>query len=455
MPSVAARTIQDELLAMYSSPSEDFKCLQLPWDPYEWQFGIRGARGTEFEGGIYHGRLMFPEEYPYQAPSFMFLTENGRFKTRTKIRSKWQSSWRVRDGLLALIGEMGTDPDDELGSIKCSKEERRDLAMKSREAAPKYGTSERQKLIDEIHQYLLGEETFPVPQLQQTRNTSLARRCQEEVVVDLVGSTQTESDRSVIAKEKCNLENSGEKRILEEYNEIESNPSYDFECRIFSWNSYEWQFAIRGPRGTEFEGGIYHGVIQFSEGYPSKPPSFMFLTENGCFKILTNISLRILSNWQSSSSVRNALLALIEEMPTYPDGELCSVKYSREERHYLAIKSREASPKYGTSERQKVIDDIHEDLLSKTPPVHVPVPQLSPVPSRASNGTGGGSVFGNIFYVINSSRVGVFDSMNEAPNPMTTKLPWGFWFLVYASSFVMFFVNIYCFVGNTKRDQLR
>ncbi|CAB4286709.1 unnamed protein product [Prunus armeniaca] len=423
-------------------PSDDFKCLQLPWNPYEWQFGIRGARGTEFEGGIYHGRLLFPEEYPWKAPSFMFLTENGRFKTQTKIRLNWQSSWRVRDALLALVDEMDTYPDGELGSIKYSKGKRRALAMKSREAAPKYGTSERQKLIDEIHQNLLREAPVPVPQLQQTRNTSLARRCQEEVVVDRVGSTQTELDRSVIAEEKCNMENSGEKRVLEEYNEIESNPSYDFECRILNWNSYEWQFAIKGPRGTEFEGGIYHGMIQFPEGHPSKPPSFMFLTENGRFKIRTNLSLRLLSNWQSSWSVQNALLALIEEMPTYPDGELCSVKYNTEERRDLAIKSREASPKYGTSKRQKIIDEIHEDLLSKAPPVHVPAPQLRPVPSQASNGTGGGSVVGNIFYVINSNRVGV--SMNDAPNPMITKLFWGFVFLVNAFGFFMFFVNTFC-----------
>lgn len=43
-------------------------------------------------------------------------------------------------------------------------------------------------------------------------------------------------------------------------------------------NIFEWQFAIRGPNDTEFEGGIYHGRIQLPSEYPFKPPSFMLLT---------------------------------------------------------------------------------------------------------------------------------------------------------------------------------
>lgn len=43
-------------------------------------------------------------------------------------------------------------------------------------------------------------------------------------------------------------------------------------------NIFEWQFAIRGPSETEFEGGIYHGRIQLPSEYPFKPPSFMLLT---------------------------------------------------------------------------------------------------------------------------------------------------------------------------------
>ncbi|XP_021819531.1 ubiquitin-conjugating enzyme E2 32-like [Prunus avium] len=203
--------------------------------------------------------------------------------------------------------------------------------------------------------------------------------------------------------------------LLEEYRAIQSNPSDDFYCRTLERNPYEWQFGIRGASGTEFEGGIYHGRMQFPKEYPSKPPSFTLLTENGRFKTHNKIRIRRLNDWQPSWGVRDALYALIDEMPTYPDGELGSVEYNKEERRDLAIKSRAAAPKYGTSERQKLIDDIHKYLLSKSPPV--PVPHLSP--SQASNGTGGiyvvnggNIVSGNTFHANNSKGVGILDSMN-------------------------------------------
>ncbi|MFS7949531.1 putative ubiquitin-conjugating enzyme/RWD [Helianthus anomalus] len=37
-------------------------------------------------------------------------------------------------------------------------------------------------------------------------------------------------------------------------------------------NIFEWQFAIRGPNDTKFEGGIYHGRICLSRG--ANEPSY-------------------------------------------------------------------------------------------------------------------------------------------------------------------------------------
>ncbi|XP_027331230.1 ubiquitin-conjugating enzyme E2 32 [Abrus precatorius] len=178
--------------------------------------------------------------------------------------------------------------------------------------------------------------------------------------------------------EKYNLRNPAVKRILQEVKEMQSNPSDDFMSLPLEENIFEWQFAIRGPRDTEFEGGIYHGRIQLPSEYPFKPPSFMLLTPNGRFETQTKICLSISNHhpehWQPSWSVRTALVALVAFMPTKPHGALGSLDYKKEERHALAIKSREASPKFGTPERQKLIDEIHEYMLSKAPPVpqHIP-----------------------------------------------------------------------------------
>jgi ubiquitin-conjugating enzyme E2 J1 len=74
-------------------------------DIFEWHFCVAGPPGTEFEvgsaahatarsirppdlrrrrapwrplqGGIYHGRILLPPEYPFKPPSFMMLSPSG------------------------------------------------------------------------------------------------------------------------------------------------------------------------------------------------------------------------------------------------------------------------------------------------------------------------------------------------------------------------------------------
>ncbi|KAL6532536.1 Ubiquitin-conjugating enzyme E2 32 [Orobanche gracilis] len=167
-----------------------------------------------------------------------------------------------------------------------------------------------------------------------------------------------------MAEDKYNRKNPAVKRILQEVKEMQSNPSDDFMSLPLEENIFEWQFAIRGPRDSEFEGGIYHGRIQLPADYPFKPPSFMLLTPNGRFETQTKICLSI-SNHHPVEIVRTALVALIAFMPTSPNGALGSLDHSKEERRALAIKSREAAPTFGSSERQRLIDEIHEYVLSK------------------------------------------------------------------------------------------
>ncbi|GMP57063.1 hypothetical protein CsSME_00021304 [Camellia sinensis var. sinensis] len=109
-----------------------------------------------------------------------------------------------------------------------------------------------------------------------------------------------------MAEDKYNLKNPAVKRILQEVKEMQSNPSDDFMSLPLEENIFEWQFAIRGPSDSEFEGGIYHGRIQLPAEYPFKPPSFMLLTPNGRFETQTKICLSISNHhpehWQPSWS---------------------------------------------------------------------------------------------------------------------------------------------------------
>ncbi|XP_021828038.1 ubiquitin-conjugating enzyme E2 32-like isoform X2 [Prunus avium] len=193
----------------------------------------------------------------------------------------------------------------------------------------------------------------------------------------------------------------------------------------FQSNPYDWQFAIRGPNGTEFEGGIYHGRIQFSENYLERPICTL-LTENGRFKTQTELSFNwsfSLSSGKRSVGVRSALLKLIELLPTYPNGALGSVEYDKEERRALAIKSREAAPIFGTTERQELIDEIHKYMLSKVPPV--PSNGGGDIPLSSQNDRDGRQqdmvtkkrkrkqdinlIFGNTINADSCKQVGIFD----------------------------------------------
>jgi ubiquitin-conjugating enzyme E2 J1 len=66
-------------------------------------FTIRGPEDTEFAGGVYHGRIVLPSDYPFKPPGIMMLTPNGRFETHKKIclsasdfhPELWQPAWYV------------------------------------------------------------------------------------------------------------------------------------------------------------------------------------------------------------------------------------------------------------------------------------------------------------------------------------------------------------------------
>ncbi|CAI7736551.1 unnamed protein product [Closterium sp. NIES-53] len=169
------------------------------------------------------------------------------------------------------------------------------------------------------------------------------------------------------------MRNPAVKRILQEVKEMQREGSKEYTSMPLEEDIFEWQFAIHGPKDSEFEGGIYHGRITLPADYPFKPPSFMLLTPSGRFEVQTKICLSISNHhpehWQPSWSVRTALVALIAFMPTKPDGALGSLDYPKDERRKLAIKSRLAPPKFGSPGRQQVIDQIHTAMLQTAPPI--------------------------------------------------------------------------------------
>uniref|UniRef100_A0A3B5KSL6 UBC core domain-containing protein n=1 Tax=Xiphophorus couchianus TaxID=32473 RepID=A0A3B5KSL6_9TELE len=43
---------------------------------FEWHFSVRGPPDSDFDGGVYHGRIVLPPEYPMKPPKDHFLHLN-------------------------------------------------------------------------------------------------------------------------------------------------------------------------------------------------------------------------------------------------------------------------------------------------------------------------------------------------------------------------------------------
>ncbi|PNF28086.1 Ubiquitin-conjugating enzyme E2 J1 [Cryptotermes secundus] len=120
-------------------PTEEYWAHPLDDNLFEWHFTVQGPPATDFEGGVYHGRILLPAEYPMKPPNIILITPNGRFETNKKIclsisghhPETWQPSWSIRTALLALIAFMPTPGNGTIGSLDYTPEERQMLARKS------------------------------------------------------------------------------------------------------------------------------------------------------------------------------------------------------------------------------------------------------------------------------------------------------------------------------------
>lgn len=142
---------------------------------------------------------------------------------------------------------------------------------------------------------------------------------------------------------KVNPKNTAVRRILADVRELNNHKTSRFHAVPLEDNFFEWHFTIRGPAGTDFEGGIYHGRILLPPDYPFKPPNIIFLTKNGRFEVGTKICLSISAyhpeHWQPAWGVRTMLEAIISFLPTEGAGAIGALDWTPEERKRLATES--------------------------------------------------------------------------------------------------------------------
>ena len=105
---------------------------------FEWHYVIYGLTDCPYEGGFYHGKLLFPKEYPMKPPGIMMITPSGRFQTKTRIclsisdfhPETWNPVWKTETILTALVSFMNSD-ENSTGCLSASTSQRRQLAKAS------------------------------------------------------------------------------------------------------------------------------------------------------------------------------------------------------------------------------------------------------------------------------------------------------------------------------------
>jgi len=151
----STRRLKREFRDLERDPSSDFAAYPLKDNLFEWHFTLKGAVDTEFEGGLYHGKIVFPSDYPFKPPNIIMLTPSGRFEIGKKIclsmtgfhPEQWQPSWNIRTICKALISMFEEKAKGAIAGIDVPKDQRRQLARKSRNwSCPTCG----QKVIDHI-----------------------------------------------------------------------------------------------------------------------------------------------------------------------------------------------------------------------------------------------------------------------------------------------------------------
>ena len=136
-----ARTarLQRELAILRKTPVDGIAFAPSERDLGLWHVALRGAKSTDYEGGVYHATIAFPDEYPFKAPSIKMLTPSGRFEPGASIcmsmtawhPESWNPIWNATTLALGLLSFMSDDDATGVASIRASSSARRAFAKAS------------------------------------------------------------------------------------------------------------------------------------------------------------------------------------------------------------------------------------------------------------------------------------------------------------------------------------
>ncbi|GMT13875.1 hypothetical protein PFISCL1PPCAC_5172 [Pristionchus fissidentatus] len=135
----AVSRLKKDYAKLMKEPIPYVRAAPVPANILEWHYIITGAPATPYEGGMYHGKLVFPPDFPFKPPSIYMITPSGRFQTNTRLclsisdfhPDTWNPAWTVGTIVTGLLSFMN-DTAPTLGSITSTDTEKKQLARKSK-----------------------------------------------------------------------------------------------------------------------------------------------------------------------------------------------------------------------------------------------------------------------------------------------------------------------------------
>ena len=134
----ALSRLKQDYLRLKKDPVPFISAEPLPSHMLEWHFVVEGPHDSPYRGGFYHGKLLFPKEYPFKPPAIYMHTPNGRFHTNQRLclsisdfhPELWNPSWCVSTILTGLLSFM-LENARTVGSIESTPNEKRRFARAS------------------------------------------------------------------------------------------------------------------------------------------------------------------------------------------------------------------------------------------------------------------------------------------------------------------------------------
>jgi len=136
--TTATARLKQDFMRIVRDPVPYIQAQPVPSNILEWHYIVTGPENSPYEGGVFHGKLVFPREFPFKPPSIYMITPNGRFKCNTRLclsisdfhPDTWNPAWSVSTILTGLLSFM-LEKSPTLGSIETSDYTKRQLAAQS------------------------------------------------------------------------------------------------------------------------------------------------------------------------------------------------------------------------------------------------------------------------------------------------------------------------------------